>query len=534
MKLERILLGLVFIFPAAAIGTGAGAGESSPGDRWWSHVKFLADDKLEGRAAGSAGHLEAARYVAKEFEKLGLKPAGTEGYLQTVELVTRSIDESNCKLEIVHADGVDALELGKEGIISLRVDPSPSVDAELVFVGHGLYVPEAGIDDFKGLDLKGKVAVYLRGAPKSLPGPLAAHAQSEGERSAALRRAGAIGSIMTFDVKVLDLPWERVASSRTIPSMALADPDLNDARDIQFAATVHPSSADKLFKGSGHTIAEILAAADADKPLPHFDIPSRVRSKVAVNRSTARSQNVVAVLPGADPKLKSEYVVFSAHLDHLGIGAAINGDSLYNGAMDNASGVASVLDVAAKLVEEGAKPRRSIIFLAVTAEEKGLLGSRYFANHPTVPKNAIVADINVDMFLPIYPMNSLIAFGINESDLGDEISSVAKEEGLKMVPDPDPKRNVFIRSDQYSFIRQGIPSIFPKVGYVKGAPEEAKTLAWLKERYHAPSDDLNQPIDKASAAKFNAVVAKLLVRVADRTERPRWKDSSFFKRFETK
>jgi Zn-dependent M28 family amino/carboxypeptidase len=243
------------------------------------------------------------------------------------------------------------------------------------------------------------------------------------------------------------------------------------------------------------------------------------------------SQNVAALLPGTDPKLKDEYVVFTAHLDHLGIGRPIAGDSIYNGAMDNAAGIATMLDIASALKESGTTLRRSVLFVAVTGEEKGLLGSKFFANSPTVDARKIVANINVDMFLPLFPLKILTVYGMNESDLGNDVAAVAQAWGVQAQPDPEPKRNLFIRSDQYSFIRRGIPSLALRVGFDKGTPEERIAKQWLTTRYHAPSDDLNQPVDKTAAGEFNRLVAKLLERVANRDQRPRWMDSSFFKRF---
>jgi Zn-dependent M28 family amino/carboxypeptidase len=329
----------------------------------------------------------------------------------------------------------------------------------------------------------------------------------------------------------MDIPWERSALARFLPSMSLADPAMDETRGLSLAVVANPARADKLFAGTGHTFREILDADDAGKPLPRFPIPARIKATVAVARAEVTSQNVAAVLPGTDPKLKGEYVVLSAHLDHLGVGKPINGDAIYNGAMDNASGVAAQLDVAAILQETGTRPRRSVLFLAVTGEEKGLLGSRDFAGAPTVDPKAIVADINTDMFLPLYPLKSLIVFGLDESDLNGDVTAVAKASGVAVLPDPEPRRNLFIRSDQYSFIRRGIPSLMLMIGYEKGSPQEATMHAWLKERYHAPSDDLNQPVDRPAAAAFDALVAKLIARVADRDDRPRWNDTSFFKRF---
>jgi Zn-dependent M28 family amino/carboxypeptidase len=240
---------------------------------------------------------------------------------------------------------------------------------------------------------------------------------------------------------------------------------------------------------------------------------------------------VVGLLPGTDPKLRNEYVVVTAHLDHVGVGQPINGDSIYNGAMDNASGVATLIETALTLHQTQKRFRRSVVFLAVTAEEKGLLGSRYFAAHPTVPADAIVANVNVDMFLPLFPLRGLIVQGLEESNLADDLSSVGSRLGIKILSDPEPERNAFIRSDQYSFIRRGVPAISLKDGYTKGSPEQEIARRWRTERYHAPSDDLNQPIDFQAAADFNRVYLLVVESVANRAERPRWNRESFFRRF---
>ena len=506
------------------------------GARWWRHVDFLADDKLEGRDTGSLGHKKAAEYVAAQFERAGLKPAGTQGYIQPVAFKTRSIDEAHSSVALVRAGKATALRLGEDVAIGLRSDPAASVDAGMVFVGYGLTAPEQKFDDFAGLDVKGKVVVYLTGAPASLPGALSSHYQSGGERAANLKRLGAVGTVTIPNPKSMDIPWARSSLARLAPAMSLADASLDESGGMKIALTMNPAFADKLLEGSGHTFAEILEAANSGKPLPHFALPSALRAAVAVTRGEVESQNVAAVFPGTDPVLRNQYVVMSAHLDHVGIGsdavaAANHGDKIYNGAMDNASGIAALLDIAAMLHETQARPKRSILFVAVTGEEKGLLGSRYFANHPTVPAAAIVADLNSDMFLPLFPLKLLTVYGLDESSLGDDVRGAAGEMGIKIQGDPEPLRNVFIRSDQYSFIRAGVPSLSMKVGYEKGSAEEGVAKRWLAERYHAPSDDLQQPVDKGAAGKFDALVAKLLLKIADEAEQPRWKSESFFKRY---
>jgi hypothetical protein len=503
------------------------------GERWWSHVKYLADDRMQGRETGSAGYMDAARYVAAEFERAGLAPAGTQAYLQPIKFRSRKVIDAGTSAEIERDGKRERLTIGDDALVGSRVDTAPVVDAQMVFVGYGLTIPEASYDDFAGLDVKGKVVVYLAGAPPKVPGALAAHYQSAGERSANLRKLGAIGTVNFANPAHMDMPWSRIASARVIPAMALEDQALDDSRGIRLALIVNPESADKILAGSGHDFKEIVAAANGGQPLPHFAIPGTLHVKAQVETGEVESPNVVARLEGSDATLKDEYVVFSAHLDHLGVGAPINSDSIYNGAMDNASGVAAMLDVAASLHEKNARPKRSLLFVAVCGEEKGLLGSRYFASHPTVDGKRIVADINTDMFLPLFPLKLLTVYGLDESTLGDDVTGVARSLGVKVQPDPEPLRNVFIRSDQYSFIRRGVPSLSMKVGYAPGSPEEKIAKTWLKERYHAPSDDVNQPVDIAAAGKFDRLVGALLMRVANEKQRPEWRTSSFFKRFAT-
>src|ERR1039457_305107 len=479
-------------FILAAAMAAALLASAPDGRRWWSHVQYLADDKLEGRDTGSAGHRRASAYVAGEFERAGLKPAGTDGYIQPVRFHTRRLKEIESSLTLVRNGESEELVLGEDAIIGTRIDPAPSVDAEVVFAGYALTVPEMQYDDLAGLDLRGKIVLYINGGPASIPGPLRSHYQFAAERGKFLERAGAIGTIGIPNPHHMDLPWQRIALGSRQASISLAD---------------------------------------AGKALPRFPLHASIRAKVAVERGEVESQNVAGILPGADPVLKDQYVVLTAHLDHLGIGEPINGDRIYNGAMDNASGVATLIDIAQSLNESKPKLRRSLLFVAVTGEEKGLLGSRYFAAHPTVKPGSMVADLNVDMFLPLFPLRSVTVYGLNESDLGDEIRTVARARGVLIQDDLEPERNIFIRSDQYSFIRRGIPALMMKVGYEKGSPEEKIAKTWLKERYHAPADDLKQPVDLECAGRFDDLLRALAEAVADRPERPKWNANSFFKRF---
>jgi Zn-dependent M28 family amino/carboxypeptidase len=322
-----------------------------------------------------------------------------------------------------------------------------------------------------------------------------------------------------------------MALSRTRPSMALADPEFNETEGEKLALYFNPASAEKLFEGSGHSFAELLTIAKDRKQLPRFPLNTSIQVKAKLEKTNLESANVIAKLPGNDPTLKNEYVVLSAHIDHLGIGEPINGDRIYNGAMDNASGSALLLDVASSLKKSPEKLNRSILFLFVTGEEKGLLGSKYFAAHPTVEPKTMVADINVDMFLPIVPLKILTIFGLAESDLGDMAREVAQTHGITVQSDPEPQRNIFIRSDQYSFIRHGIPALAMGVGSTPGSPEQKVFKEWLTQRYHAPSDDLNQPVDLSAAALYEEVVRGLMISVAQDAHRPQWKQDSFFRRY---
>ncbi|AKQ64752.1 Aminopeptidase [Myxococcus hansupus] len=395
--------------------------------------------------------------------------------------------------------------------------------------GYSHSIPEAGHDDFEGLELQGKVAVFLYGGPSHIPGALRAHHSSTEERIKALRKAGAVGVVMLQNPKSEEMPWARVASSRFEPAMTFADPSLVEDQGLKVSAVFNSRHAEKLFAGARHSFKDVLAMADANRPLPRFELPSRLEARAEWKQAPVASSNVVGVLPGSDATLAKEYVVLTAHLDHIGVGVPVKGDAIYNGAMDNATGVAAVLEVARTL--QALKPKRSVLFLLVTGEEKGLLGARYFAAKPTVPLSSIVANFNMDMFLPLFPLNHLLALGQEESSLVAPLQQVATAHGVTLVPDPAPNRMLFIRSDQYAFIRKGVPALSFKFSHAPGSPEERLMKAWHTRHYHAPSDDLRQPMDREAAAKFVRLLSDLTLAVANTPERPRWNDTSFFRRF---
>ena len=523
--LKRFLLILV-VFSTYAVAADVGGGK-----QWWSYVEYLASDKLEGRLTGSEGHRQAAQYVAAHFQQDGLQPAGTEGFVQPVKFFSRTITEAETSVALEHGGVREPLRIGEDVVMSAIVAPAPSLHAPLVFVGYGLSVPERNYDDLAGQDLHGKIAVYLAGGPSAIPSALRAHAQSLEERWRALHRAGAIGTISIYNPHHMDIPWARLKLLRFQPAMRLAYPDMDETPGDELALSFNPAQAEKLFQGGGHTFAELVETAERGGQLPRFPLTASLEVHAKYDQQEVTSQNVAGVLPGSDPSASKEYVALSAHVDHLGVGEPINGDRIYNGAMDNAAGVATLLEVADTLHASPAKLRRSLLFLVVTGEEKGLLGSKYYAAHPTVPIRQIVADLNIDMYLPLYPLKRLTVYGLDESDLGPLLKSVAAAEGVEVQPDPAPERNVFIRSDQYSFIKQGIPSIFFSFGYIKGSPEEAISKQWLTERYHAPSDDVNQPVDLEAAAKYNEIVLRLAEAMATSASRPKWNANSFFRRY---
>jgi Zn-dependent M28 family amino/carboxypeptidase len=518
---------LIFI----AAGGAAQAAEHFDGTTWWDTVKVIADDKYEGRDTGSKGEREAQEYIVARLKTLGVEPAGVNGYYQTVKLRVREIVESGSEIKLIRDGQAQRLTLGEQGFFTMRYGLKPQVDAPLVFVGYGLHIPETGYNDLKDLDLKNKVAVVFTGSPADVPSALSAHYQSRAERWRVLKEAGAIGVIQIPNPASMDLPWSRMALNRTHPGMDLSDPEFDETAGGRLGVVFNPAYADMLFAGTGHTFAEIAVLGKDRKPMPHFPLRVSISATSLTHTETVESRNIVAQISGSDHALKNEYVVLSAHLDHVGIGAPINGDRIYNGAMDNGSGSALLLDIARSLKQTHTKLKRSLLLVWVTGEEKGLLGSKFFAAHPTVAANSMIADINTDMFLPVVPLTVLTVYGLAESDLGDRVTQVGKRLGVQVQPDPKPLLNVFIRSDQYNFVRHGVPSLMIGIGAAAGSPEEKTLSTWLTERYHAPSDDTNQPVNLKTAAAYEEVIRALTIEVANDPKRPQWKQDSFFRRY---
>jgi Zn-dependent M28 family amino/carboxypeptidase len=510
--------------------TLANAEPTKDGSAWWSHIKVLASDDLQGRLTGSPGYRKAAEYVAAQFKHDGLEPAGANGYLQEVGLDVQTIDTARSSVHLVPAAGGAAQDVTAEVVIAPGVLQRGETRAPLLFGGYCIHLPDAGYDDFASLDVHGAVVVCLTGGPAALSGAQRAYAVSEALPHY-LEQAGAVGVLRLTAPKNREVPWERQKAAGEQPGMLLAEKALRLYQGPMFSAAFYEGNADALLAGSGHSFGELTALADTHQPLPRFRLAATIDAHVETTTSTVTADNVVAEWPGSDPKLAAEAVVLTAHLDHLGTGKPDHGDGIFHGAMDDASGVASLLEIAHELHANHAKPRRSILFVAVCGEEKGLLGSRYFAAHPTRHAGRLVADINSDMFLPLYPLHRVVGYGADESSIGADVRAMAAALGVELVADPQPDHLVFVRSDQYSFVRKGIPAVMLSMAPRPGTADEEVQRQWFRERYHAQADDLGQPVDLGAADAFDRLVYRLALRVADAPSAPAWNGGSFFARF---
>ncbi len=520
------------IWPALALLTIAGGAAARdvplPGDQaaMKAHVMFLAADALRGREAGSAEYMIAAEYVAAQFLAAGLKPAGDAGsYIQKVPLVTyRAAGTGDIVLTRTGAPPVP-LVFGEDYMPGAVAGMGRTViDAPVVFVGYGLVAPDYRRDDYAGVDVRGRIVAYFGGAPIAFQSEERAHFQSPATKAAIAAAHGAAGAIVLTRAP---LPGGGAGYDRPRMTWARADGS-GDAPGVPILATLSASGSAKLFAGARTPWSEI-APRVADSTLTFKAEPLNVNAAVALRTvfEPAASGNVAGMIPGSDPKLAREVVVLSAHLDHLGVGPPdANGDTIYNGAEDNAVGIAALIEEAKRFKASGKPPRRSILFLAVTAEEKGLVGSDYFARHPTVPIAGIVADVNLDMPLLSYPFEDMTVFGADRSTLGPIVAHALGALGVTMSPDPDPGQGYFVRSDHYRFVQQGVPSVFLWPGQ-KG-PGKAAFADFIAHRYHQPSDDLSQPIDWAQGIRFVDATYAIARAIADGDARPRWNKGDFF------
>ncbi len=502
-----------------------------------AHVRFLADDLLEGRFTGTRGYDLAAAYVATQFESYGLEPGGDDGtYYQQVPFRSAVRVAGAQSLLLINGGKTTKLVELQDFVLRTpdRVHTKSNVTAEVVFAGFGISEPVINHEDYANIDARGKIVAMFDRAPDAfVPNELAYYASTSYKVQTAVAH-GAVGVLfLRTPAEEERVPWQRLTANQERPAMAWRDEagGLHPGwPEIQGLVRLNRSGAEALFQNSKVPFTDAVTAAEAGKP-QSFDLGITVRMSSRSRHHEFSSPNVVAVLPGSDPVLKDEYIVYTAHLDHVGTGDPVNGDPVYNGAHDNAVGTAMMLEVARNFASAETRPGRSIIFLALTGEERGLLGSDYFAQNPTVPRDNIVANLNLDMFLLLFPMTEVVAFGAEHSSLGAVAERAAAQVGLKLTPDPMPEETIFVRSDQYSFVRQGVPSLYVDTGLnTDAAGFDGPTLIreWLKNSYHKPSDEYDPAMhfeSGARAAHFNFLIG---MEVANTKARPTWNEGDFF------
>jgi len=498
-----------------------------------AHVMFLASDAMRGREAGSHEFDIAAQYVAAQFYAAGLRPGGDEGgYLQKVPLIGYKLADKGNFVWTPTGGQPQTLVFGEDFVPA----PNPakaetSLSAPIVFVGYGIVAPDYKRDDYRGVDVRGKIVAYIGSAPTDYDGEERAFFSGAPTKARIAAEHGAVGVIQIesprsgrgaapFAATVSQWQRERVTWARA------GDRAGSDSAPI--LGTLSMAAAAKMFAGASISWDQVRKAADSDKAV-FKPIPLKGVLSVAINTETRPmpSSNVIGVIPGGDPKLKDEVVILSAHLDHIGVGKPDKtGDTINNGAEDNAIGIASLIEEAKRFASSGKPPRRTVLFLAVTAEEKGLVGSDYFANNPTVPLKSIVADVNLDMPLITYPFEDMVVFGAQRSTLGPIVERAVASVGVSMSPDPMPEEGIFVRSDHFRFVQKGIPSVFLWPG--EKGPGKAAWADFMANHYHQPSDEISQPIDWGQGVRFVTVNYAIAREIADNDERPRWNKGDYF------
>ena len=512
-----------------------------------AHIAFLADDTLEGRDTGSNGYQIAANYVTSYFKQYGLTPMGEHGgFEQEVTFRKAQLVENSPAMTIAAPSGEHTVVFKEQFLASgsaLEVDSS--VTAETVFVGYGVVDKAFGLDDYAGLDVNGKIVVMLTGRPDSLPSEEGAHIGSSREKARHAAERGAVG-IVTIHTPKREGVRKFTISAKYSDSPSYSWVDKNGQPfgrypELKGGAYIDRDAAAPLFEGAEMSLAQVFTADTENQAIKGFALNASVTLSKQSTQSEITSPNIVAAIEGSDPTLKNEYVVFSAHLDHIGVRAhsghdnegqdSEEQDNINNGALDNASGVSILLETARMIASMETKPQRSILFVVVTGEEKGLLGSSYFANNPTVPAVQMVANVNLDMPLILYPFADVIAFGSTHSTLGGIVEAAAGKLDVSLSPDPLPEQALFTRSDHYSFVKAGIPSVFLMTGFKSKDPEidgGKMFMEFLSTHYHNHSDEIDLPIRYDAAASFAEVNMMIGLEIANQAERPKWHDGDFF------
>jgi Zn-dependent M28 family amino/carboxypeptidase len=499
------------------------------------HMRVLADDSLQGRGPGTRAYEGAASYAEGVLRDLGLQPAGENGgYRQAVPLRHSTVVDAESRMSVRTPEGTRDLKYDVD--FYLGADPlRPSVeleDAAVVFAGFGVSAPGLAYDDYAGTDVAGKVVLFLSGAPSSFPSDERAYYSSGATKTAEALRRGAVGTITFWAPDDPRLRWDVDAARAKRGSFAWLDAEGTPNRGdpaLLGSASLNHAAVNALFTGSGTPLEQALERASANTPQA-FDLASRVSMRTVTEHADVNSFNVIAKLEGSDPELRDEYVTYVGHVDHFGVGVAVDGDSIYNGAHDNASGVAIVLETARAFASLPTPPRRSVLFLIVTAEEWGLLGSDYFAEHPTVPRESLVANFSLDMPFLFHPLLDIVPYGADHTSMGDAVATAAAHMGLALGPDPIPEQVLFIRSDHFSFIRQGIPALFIKSGFETGDERDGGAIntAYRQARYHTPFDDMDQDFDFGSGADHARINFLTGYVIAQQDQRPTWNPGDFF------
>jgi hypothetical protein len=509
-----------------------------------AHIRFLADSLLQGRAPGTPGYDIAARYVATELEGMGLHPGVSGSWFQPVPLQKAVTDTAASSLVLTVNGKEQKLADAKDYVLSTwfanpagkgETKAEADVSAPVVFVGFGVTAPDQKYDDYAGVDVRGKLVLMIYGAPSAFPSTERAY-YSDGIVKA--KNAVAHGAVGELSI-MLPEDWKRYPWEWLVPQVQVGEMHWLDKSgaphdffpELRGNALFSEKSGELLFAGAPKTLDQVLATARAGKP-QGFALPVTAHVHTVAAQAVIQSSNIVAELKGSDPKLRDQYVVYTAHVDHLGICPPVDGDNVCHGALDNASGTATLLEIARAYSRLPQPPRRSVLFVFVTGEEMGLLGSDYFAHFPTVPLKSIVANVNIDGAPgSFFPMKDVVALGAEHSTLGDEVASAAKQMGYDLSPDPMPEEVSFIRSDQYSFVLQGVPAVDVEDG-VKSTDPKIDGLAvikkWLVTRYHTPLDNMEQPIDFDSTAKGAVMNFLVGYQVAQHDAAPTWNKGDFF------
>ncbi len=504
-----------------------------------THVAYLASDELLGRKPGKVGYQKAVDYVIEEYKKLGIIPAGESGgFTQKIILRNSKLIKEKTNLTFIMADGTKKT-LNYIDEYSLLPNPKHKrivFNAPLVFVGAGIDSPEIGFNDYKGTQVKGKICVVLQKTPTNVPANVRLHLRYPATFQEYALKHGAIGvlvcnyenNLARFKIGAnLSLQSGTTVSmkpdGKIMPSASL------QGGKIQVAGSITVDVLKDLMLANNLNLEDIWKKLEAGENVSQNLNVQALGSYESINTDII-SYNVIGKIQGSDKKLKNQYVIHSAHLDHLGVGKAINGDSIYNGAHDNASGVASALEIARIYSLLKIKPRRSLLFLMVTAEEMGLLGSAYFANNPTVPKKNIVVDVNTDMPTFLANLESIAPLGAEHSSLMKIAKIAAQTLGLSVEPDPEPTEGRFVRSDQYSFVKAGIPALHVKFGHKNSNPNLAEEVKkWREEHYHKPSDEITNGFFWTAGKKYAQVNFLISYMVAQDSKRVTWNEGDFFK-----